>query len=391
MNMIPRNSTMQRKSDPVSALKLGLLALQLQVENGLLGLFRSLLFHRKASPGSILIFRTGSLGDSICSIPTIMSVRDQYPQARIDILTNCGASHLVGLKQLLPSDAFHDLIDYSGYGKKELLTLLRTRKYDMVIQLPQVDAGFIPLLRDLLVFRTVASSGWGWVKSQSPLFRKTQARFLTYINETERLLQLAAMNGVATGTYRPFLKSSEKENLEAEKFLEAAGVDPNKPMIAIVTGSKRPQNRWPIPYFKTVVDHFNTHYQLLFIGAASEQSLVESLLSLPNTFNACGKLSPMGSAALIRRCALTISNDTGPMHLSYAVGTPTIALFSSRDLPGKWYPPAHPNHRVFRASAIPCEGCFSDTCANNICMQAITPAEVIPVAEELLAANALNK
>jgi len=71
------------------------------------------------------------------------------------------------------------------------------------------------------------------------------------------------------------------------------------------------------------------------------------------------------------------------MHLSYAVGTMVIALFSSRDLPGKWYPSGKNNH-VFRASNIHCEACFSETCNNNICMQAIQPSEVISCAEQLL-------
>lgn len=384
MMMIPRNSTITKKPDLLSALQLRLIALQLKVENGLLGLFTSLLYQKNAAPKSVLIFRTGSLGDSICSIPTIMCIREQYPAAQIDILTNCGASHLVGLKQLLPTGQFQEVIDYSGYGKTALLKLLRTRKYDMVIQLPQVDAGFIPLFRDLIVFRTVASAGWGWVKSQTRFFRKTQARHLTYINETERLLQLAGTHSVATGPYRPFLESTPADVQAADQFLAEAGVDPALPLIAIVTGSKRPQNRWPIHYFKELVEYFGKSYQLVFIGAAEEEKLITGLLHLPNTFNACGKLSPLGSAALIKRCVLSISNDTGPMHLSYAVGTPTIALFSSRDLPGKWFPPSHPSHRVFRAEGIACEGCFSETCADNICMQAIKPAEVIEAATLLL-------
>jgi heptosyltransferase-3 len=47
----------------------------------------------------------------------------------------------------------------------------------------------------------------------------------------------------------------------------------------------------------------------------------------------------------------TISNDTGPMHLSYAVGTPVIALFSSRDFPGIWYPPQDGYNVVIRAKS----------------------------------------
>ena len=358
--------------------------MELKIQGVFLSLLHSILYRKNKAPKNLLIFRTGSLGDSICSIPTINSIRAQYPDAQIDILTNCGASHLVGLKQLLPLQHFREVIDYSGYGKKTLIQLLRSRNYDMVIQLPQVDAGFVSLLRDLFVFRLVANRGWGWQKSQSTLFRQTQARRLVYINETERLLKLASQNGIKTTAFKPFLESAENSKNEAQQFLQEKGLGIDTPMIALVTGSKRPQNRWPIPYFKEVAAHFSSRYRIILIGSGDEAALVKPLLDIPNAIDACGKLSPLGSAALIKFCQLTISNDTGPMHLSYAVGTPTIAVFSSRDLPGKWYPPSHPDHKVFRAEGIPCEGCFSETCNNNICMQAIAPATIIAAAKELL-------
>lgn len=382
--MIPVNSTIKTKPNFLEGLKLGSIAFVLQSQNLLLSILHSILYRKQPAPKTILIFRTGSLGDSICSIPTINSIRAQYPDAAIDILTNCGASHLVGLKQLLPLQQFREVIDYSGYGKKALIQLLRSKKYSMVVQLPQVDAGFISLLRDLIVFRFVAAAGWGWVKSQSSLFRRTQARKLIFINETERLLQLASKHGIGTKPFQPFLESNKQDLDTAQQFLREQGIKEDTPLIAMVTGSKRPQNRWPIHYFKTVAEHFSDRYTIVFIGSGEETALLTPLLEIPNTINACGKLSPMGSAALLKQCRLTISNDTGPMHLSYAAGTPTIAIFSSRDLPGKWYPPSHPDHKVFRAEGIPCEGCFSEICSNNICMKAIAPTTVIAAAEELL-------
>jgi ADP-heptose:LPS heptosyltransferase len=59
------------------------------------------------------------------------------------------------------------------------------------------------------------------------------------------------------------------------------------------------------------------------------------------------------------------------MHLAYAVGTPLIAIFSSRDYAGKWFPPANEKNIVFRNNDVYCSGCFSDECNNNLCIKEI--------------------
>jgi heptosyltransferase-3 len=179
------------------------------------------------------------------------------------------------------------------------------------------------------------------------------------------------------------LYPAAKDVQTAKALLQQEGWQPGIPLIAVVVGAKRPQNRWPIGYFKQVVEHITNRYQVVLAGSQEDNELVRPLMDIRQVINACGRLTPMESAALLSLCTLTISNDTGPMHLSYGVGTPTIALFSSRDLPGKWYPPLDRNV-FFRTPDVPCQACFSETCNNNICMQAISPEQVIAEAENLL-------
>ncbi len=83
-----------------------------------------------------------------------------------------------------------------------------------------------------------------------------------------------------------------------------------------------------------------------------------------------GKLTPIQSSVLLSRCFLAISNDTGPMHLSYAVGTPVLGIFSSRDFQQKWFPPK--GNIALRNNLVPCSLCFSEVCADNICMKGIS-------------------
>jgi ADP-heptose:LPS heptosyltransferase len=79
----------------------------------------------------------------------------------------------------------------------------------------------------------------------------------------------------------------------------------------------------------------------------------------------------------MKYCKLVISNDTGPMHLAYAVGTPLIAIFSSRDYAGKWFPPENGKNIVFRNIDVYCAKCFSEEVNGNKCLREIKPGRII--------------
>ena len=378
-----------KSSIPVFArLKLQIITLKLGFENFLLDFLRLLLYKTPRDCKKILVFRTGSLGDSVNAIPAIQAVAASYPNGRIDILTNAGKKNLVGIGFLIDKDIYHEIIDYNEFSKKKLFNILRQKKYDLVVQLPQVDTTFFRLVRDLLVFSRIAPGGLGWFVSQTTWFRKTQAKHIIFKNENERLLTYLQKHKFKITQGTPVLTISDEDKQYTEKLLTELYSNEKKEKIAVVVGSKRPQNRWPISYFEEVIKHFSKTHQILLIGAAEDEELITPLKEYANVESFCGRLTPLQSAAVISQCDLTLSNDTGPMHMSYAVGTPTVALFSSRDLPGKWYPPQKDN-RVFRAVGIKCEACFSETCKNNICMQAIHPQEVISAMEAILAESPL--
>ena len=338
---------------------------------------RKVLFGSINNPKRILIFRTGSIGDSICAIPSIISVGKTFPQADIDILTNAGRKNLVGLQYLLKPVYYKNIIDYNGISKKKLFATLRKGKYDLIIQLPQVDATFISLLRDLIIFRAIAASGVGWFVSQSKLFRKTQSKHLIFPNENSRLLGYLKRQGFVTEGIQAELNLQQKDIELVEALFIQEKITTQDIKICMVIGAKRPQNRWPIEYFSQVAEYFSSKAKIILIGADEDNLLAQPLLHIPNIINFCGKLTPMQSASILSMCNITLSNDTGPMHMSYTVGAPTIALFSSRDLPGKWYPPNGKDNFVFKTEYVKCQACFSETCDNNICMKAIMPDLII--------------
>ncbi|MBS1749981.1 MAG: glycosyltransferase family 9 protein [Bacteroidetes bacterium] len=337
------------------------------------------LFKSIKNPKKILIFRTGSIGDSICAIPSIIAVGRTFPEASVDILTNAGKENLVGLFYLLNPKHYRKIIDYYGVSKRELFKLLRKEKYDLVIQLPQVDASFTSLCRDMLVYRCICSSGIGWFVSQLRLFTKTQSKYLIFPNENSRLLGYLRENRFLTDGVEAELNIQQEDKDVVNSLFREENINGTDKKLCMVIGAKRPQNRWPIEYFVKVAEYFSLKFKIILIGGSEDSKLAKPLLHIPNLINFCGKLTPMQSAAVLSLCDITLSNDTGPMHMSYTVGTPTIALFSSRDLPGKWYPPEKNNNYIFRTNNVKCQGCLSETCNDNICMKAIMPEKIIAV------------
>lgn len=356
--------------------------------NALLQALQWMLYRPVHEPGRLLLFRTGSFGDGLCALPAIHAIRRQFPDARIDILTNTGHAHksLVSIDQLLAPGVVHQVIDYQGVPLRRLARLLREQQYDAVIQLPQYSAPWRRLVRDMLVFRLLCRipAGFGWRWDHVPVFTQAQESCGHAINERSRLLDLLEQNGIAKGSETDFRLHLTAADRAAADALLRVRLRSGKPMIGLVIGAKRPQNRWPLAGFAAVCAHFSGTHEIVLIGGPDDEALAQQLEAQYPVVSLCGALTPLQNACVMQQCRLVLSNDTGPMHLAYAVGTPLVALFSARDLPGRWYPPKRENTMVFRTFGLACSTCFSETCADNICMKKINPEVVIAAMNQLL-------
>ncbi|MCC6461113.1 MAG: glycosyltransferase family 9 protein [Saprospiraceae bacterium] len=360
--------------------------------NGLIRTCQGLFFSTPASVQRVLIFRTGSFGDSLCALPAILSVRRRYPTAALDILTNTGhaGKSLVSLGTLLPPGLADRVINYQGVDRDALLHQIRSRQYDLVIQLPQYGASLARLLRDMLFFRFLCGirAGFGWQLDHIDLFRKAQEAAGPALNERQRLLTIVQRYGVSPLGETDFaLSPSEADRAVAESVLQNMAKS-GKPRIGMVIGAKRPQNRWPLAHFCRVAEAFAADYEILLLGGPDDLDLARELQEqVPGVGSLCGQLSPLQLACVLESCALVVANDTGPMHLAYAVGTPLVALFSARDLPGRWFPPENQANLVLRRYDVACSVCWSETCADNICLKRISPEEVIQCINQVLEQN----
>lgn len=367
-----------------------LVMLYRSIANVKIRVLRSLLFGAvPEAPKKILIFRTGSLGDSICALPAIAQIKKNYPQATIDILTNAGASNLVSIQKLLHPDQYNNIIDYFGSAIPELTKQIKNNSYDLVIELPQYDSSLFRLIRNMIFFRFKIKirKGFGWQLDNVNAFRKAQNRNVVFEDERTRLLSIINRYTKQTNSEPEFpLAIGPEDKAAVDKWINDNHIDKAQALIAIVPGAKRHANTWPEENFKQVVDHFSLEAQVVLCGGENEKELAARLKNgHAQVWNACGAFTPVQTSAFFAECHLVITNDTGPLHLAYAAGTPSVSLFSNRDYAYRWFPPQDGVNKIFRATDIDCAPCFLENCPyDNKCLRAIKIEEVINAATNIL-------
>lgn len=214
--------------------------------------------------------------------------------------------------------------------------------------------------------------------------KKYQAILLKFPNQYNRLLNVIEKNSLKSyGLYFPLGINEFHKNMICH-LLEKNHIEEKKNNICVVIGAKSEQSRWDIKNFIELIGYLELKgYNTILVGGKEELNQSKYIRTSEKVYNFVGKLEPLETAELFKHCILTISADTGPMHLSYAVGTKVIGIFSSFNYPGKWDPP--PPNIVIKSDILFCDKCFQKTCkATNKCINLITTKKVIEIFESTI-------
>jgi heptosyltransferase-2 len=162
-------------------------------------------------------------------------------------------------------------------------------------------------------------------------------------------------------------------------------------LLGLIPGAEYgPAKRWPAESFaavaRAIAQRVSNCLWLAFGGPGDRQACDDiARLAGGNVLNLAGKTSLRQLMALLKLCRLVLTNDTGPMHVAAALGTPVVVPFGSTS-PGLTGPglPGDPRHRLLK-SVAPCSPCFRRTCPIDFrCMTGITPAHGIESLLQLL-------
>lgn len=348
----------------------------------------------------VLVYRLGSLGDTVVALPALHVVRRAFSDADLCLLTNKPiASKAAAMEAVLGPDFFSEVIDYPigirDPGKLLAVSQrLRAGRFDVLVNL-SAARGRLKAHRDKWFFRL---SGIRKVVGTPSAREDFEAVSLPgtglYESESVRLLRRVGELGVMDlGDPASWdLQLNATERRAGNTHLAPYG----KPTIACCFGTKMQAKDWEISNWKQLVARLSgalPNWRLAIIGSADELERAEACATRWEgpVANLCGRLSPRESAAVLENCAVFVGHDSGPMHLASAVGTPCVAIFSARNLPGQWFP-ARPGHTVVYHKTD-CFGCMLETCVaeRKRCILSITVDEVFDAVMESLRSRGMTE
>lgn len=320
----------------------------------------------------ILIIKPSSMGDVVHTLPAVGVIRRRFPHAHISWLVKPEWA------SLLQGHPFIDEVLSVPFRWRNLLGLFQTvrrRPFDLVVD-------FQGLFRSaVLGYLTWAPVRVGFADG-----REKSHWFYTdvvptrpgVIHAIERYLALAEAVGGDIREFSFSIRPTGDAAAVVDLFLKEAGLSERASFAIIHPSSRWESKRWNSDRFAELGDWLvgEKNLPVVFIGGPGDEEEIDRLINRMKrpAVNGAGRLNLIELAELIRRASIFISNDSGPMHLAAAVGTPVIALFGPTD-PEK-VGPYGAGHVVIQKE-IECSGCGRNRCVQqNRCMNAIEIGDV---------------
>lgn len=309
---------------------------------------------------TVLIYRLGSLGDTVLCLPAFHRIAAEFADARRIVVTNRpvspAAPRLADI--LLDSGLAHDTIDYpvgsrSPFELGALWFKLRRSGADTLVYLTAAR-GLDVVRRDI---RFMRACGIRRVIG-APVTPDLQVNKIDPVTgeeeqECARLVRnLAELGPIDLDDRANWdLRLTPSETAAAQRHL---AILQRRPFIAINMGGKAVQNDWGQANWQQLVEAINQAFPgmpLVFVGADGDaERATRATHAHPELgLNLCGKLKPRETAAVLAKARLFIGHDSGPLHLAAACNVPCVGIYSNLFKPRKWHPYGA-QHRIIHPS-----------------------------------------
>jgi heptosyltransferase-2 len=325
---------------------------------------------------------TNWIGDAVMNTPALGGIRKAFPDAEIVVVAN----PLVA--QLFEPHSCCDRVlvfDKNGphrglLGMLRFAARLRRERFDVAILFQKaIEAAIMAALAGI-------PKRLGYSTDTRGLLLTDKLKFTPEIiqqHQTRHYLHLLQLLGIAIPVDEPqCLCCSEEELSWADQQLGEGTWLAINPGAAY--GSAK---RWLPERFSQVADSLaqTNDFNVLLIGGSNERDLgreIEETMQR-EALNMVGATSVRQMVALLSRCTLMITNDSGPMHVGAALGVPIVAIFGSTDHTTTY--PYGVRHKIVRKD-FDCAPCLKRICPiDHRCMRAVEAADVITAAQQLLA------
>jgi heptosyltransferase-2 len=357
---------------------------------------RTVYFEMQDNKYRILVIRLSSLGDIVLTTPVLDALKENFKNSEIHFLTK---RKYQGLFESDPR--VNSVIYFESEGKDKglsrlfrLISKLNQEKFNLIVDLHSNLRSFF--IRHLVKARKK-------IRYHKRLIPRL---FMVYfkqwkvkpVSTVDCYLKSLEKIGLKIYNRIPRFYSKEEERLWADNFLKEAGIKKDEVLIGIAPGAKWETKSWNKERFSQVakslsqdssVQNGSIRTKILLVGDKNDQKLIEYIKNYVGVDNIVQAIDmPLERLiAMIERCELFISNDSGLMHIASATGVPTIGIFGPTH-PGLGFSPSGLNDTIFFAGVecSPCSlhgerGCVKES---KFCMDNIKPEEIIKVAREII-------
>lgn len=342
----------------------------------------------------ILCVRLDTIGDVLMTTPAIRALKESAPKRHITLLTSPTGAEAAALVPEIDA-----IITYEAPWMKATATRtdsgpvhamiehIRDQSFDAAViftvysQNP-LPAAFACYLADIPLRLAHCHENpyqllTNWVPDPEP------DRIVRH--EVRRQLDLVGEIDCRTDDERLSLAVPKQARRRVLGMLDALNIDREAPWAVVHPGATAPSRRYPPEHFAEVTRRLggDNNWQLVFTGTAGEEKLVEEIRTQAGTptSSLVGRLSLGELAVLIEEAPLLISNNTGPVHVAAAVGTPTVDIYALTNV--QHAPWAVPSRVLFHD--VPCRLCYKSVCPeeHHNCLRLVTPEAVVQAACEL--------
>jgi lipopolysaccharide heptosyltransferase II len=331
---------------------------------------------------SILIIKLRAVGDVLLSTIVTKNLRHAFPDARLDYLTESPSV------DILKGNPFVDdtlVYNRSSMGGLQLIRLVRAKRYDMVIDL-------FGNPRTALVTRMSGARyrvGFGF-RGRAYAYNIVAAPRGGAVHNTQFNLDALEALGVAIQDRNIYFGFTSDDAAYVDRFLRHAALE-NTFLIGVNTGGGWYTKRWPLEKYAVLADLLIERYRANVVltwgpGQYADVERVQALMRHRVFIPPDTTLPQLG--ALMKRCSVVVSNDSGPMHIAAAVGTPVLGIYGPTrpELQG----PFGDQHLTVRREGLECLGCNLTKCPiGHPCMLELTVDAVAGACEHLLRKNNL--
>ncbi len=334
-------------------------------------------------PDPVLIVQTAFLGDVILTLPVAQALRRIQPGVAVDMMVVPRTAAVVSGHPDLRGTLVYDKrgADAGVAGFFRVAREVKRMRYACAL-VPHRS------LRSALLVRAAGIPvRVGFDTSAGRMFLTRSVPYSRDLHEIDRNLRLLEGIGLERpARVPPRIAGTVAIQTSVSGFLAIpGGGSGGRPLVAIAPGTVWNTKRWPVERFAAVAGGLVQHgHRVVLIGGPEDAELCRTIAASgggAGILNACGLFDVPGSAELIRRAALLVCNDSAPLHLATAVGTPILAIFGAT-IPGFGFGPIGPRDRVMETGGLSCRPCSihgGDRCPVETfeCMTRITPEMVL--------------